>query len=364
MIKRIILVSVCLMVWLAVAIPVIAQGPTVTVITSTQEAAEGYIFLAPIDFNTPEGSLLIMDDLGQTIFNQPIAVYDFKRQGNSLTYFNGFSGRFEVLNPDYQLADSWQAVGYPTDLHDLQILADGHALLLVYRAFQYDMSQIVPGGVPTATMISCVIQELDENKNLVWQWDSWDHIPITDTNQSLTTSQIDYDHCNAVEKDYDGNILKSGRHLDEVTKINRQTGEIMWRLGGKANEFTFVNDAGFALQHDIRRLPDGHITLFDNGTATRGYSRAVEYEINEVAKVITQTWEYRGPFSFCCGNAQRLPNGNTFINWGPAHPTITEVKPDGTIVFALDTSFSYRGFRFPWFIRPFYLPLIMQTRYR
>jgi hypothetical protein len=56
------------------------------------------------------------------------------------------------------------------------------------------------------------------------------------------------------------------------------------------------------------------------------------------------------------GNAQRLENGNTFINWGmiPSEdkPAITEVMPDGTIVFELDFGGVYqriyRSFRFKW----------------
>jgi hypothetical protein len=233
---------------------------------------------------------------------------------------------------------------------------------MVYRQFQHDMSLIIPGGSPTATVVSCLIQEVDQDNNLVWSWDSWDHTPITYTNQSLTGTFIDYDHCNSLHYDTDGNILVSSRLLDSITKINRTTGAVMWRLGGVANEFTFTNDAGFALQHDARRIDNGHLTLFDNGTATRGYSRAVEYEIDEIGKTITRTWEYQGPFAFCCGNAQRLPNGNTLINWGPGKPSITEVTPDGTKVFELSlvgSRFSYRAFRFP-ITRFFYFPQIFK----
>ncbi|GIT32243.1 MAG: hypothetical protein Ct9H300mP2_3220 [Candidatus Neomarinimicrobiota bacterium] len=48
----------------------------------------------------------------------------------------------------------------------------------------------------------------------------------------LTAQVIDYVHANAIELDNDGNILLSCRHMDEITKINHQTGEIIWRLGG------------------------------------------------------------------------------------------------------------------------------------
>jgi hypothetical protein len=344
--------------WSALAARALAQEPLVTVITSTLETGNGFVFTAPIN----SGQLVIMDNMGRTVFTRPgiQAPFDFKCQGDMLTYFTRATDQFEVLNRDYQLIDTWTAVGYLTDPHDLQLLGNGHALLLIYHYFPVDMSLIVPGGSPTATVASCVIQELDQNKNVSWEWNSWDHIPISDTNRSLTASLIDYVHCNAVEQDDDGNILLSGRHLDEVTKINRQTGQIIWRMGGKANQFTFTNDDGFALQHDIRRLADGHITLFDNGVAARGYSRAVEYELDEVNKVITRTWEYRGPFASCCGNAQRLPNGNTFINWGPAR-MMTEVKPDGSVVFAaeINATFSYRSFRFAWQLRH-WLPIILK----
>ncbi len=267
--------------------------------------------------------------------------------------FNPWKGVVKEINP----------VGYPqADVHDLQLSADGqHYLFIIYRQFQFDMSAIVPGGVPTATVTSCLIQEVDQNNNLTWQWDSWDHTPITHTNQALTADTIDYDHCNALKYDHDGNILVSSRHFDSITKINRQTGQVMWRLGGVANDFTFTNDTGFALQHDIRRLPNGHITLFDNGTPVRGYSWAVEYDLDEAAHLITRTWEYTGPWSFCCGNVQRLPNGNTLINFA-VPGVIREVTPNGSIVFeAILTSpaMTYRAFRFPA-SRLYYAPIIFK----
>src|SRR5690606_33427409 len=105
---------------------------------------------------------------------------------------------------------------------------------------------------------------------------------------------IDYAHGNAVELDSDGNILISSRHMNEITKIDRTTGEIIWRWGGKNNEFTFVNDTlAFSFQHDIRRLPNGNVTLFDNGNHHKPpRSRAVEYELDEVNKTATVVWQY------------------------------------------------------------------------
>lgn len=330
-----------------------AQEPTFDVLTHTVETAPGFIFTTPNAHNW----LLVTDNAGRPVYSKPTKAVNFQVWGNQVSYFDNEALKFIVLNNDYEPVDEWDAVGYDTDVHELILLPGGGAMLLVYHEFPYDMSLIVPGGSPTATVVSCIIQEINPDKSLAWEWDSANHLPITQTNVSLTANRIDYSHCNALEVDTDGNLLLSHRHLDEVTKIAYPTGAVMWRLGGQGNEFIFTNDNGFALQHDIRRIANGHITLFDNGTSARGYSRAVEYEIDEGAKVITRTWEYRGAFAFCCGNFQVLPGNNRFMNWGPAQPTITEVKPDGEIVFAANVAFSYRSYKAPWRVK-YYFPVV------
>ena len=157
--------------------------------------------------------------------------------------------------------------------------------------------------------------------------------------------------------------LLSGRALSEVTKINRDTGEIIWRWGGKRNQFQFVNSIGaeeveFVRQHDARRAANGNITLFDNRLGVSTYSRAVEYHLDEENKVATLVWEYRNDpdvFARILANAQRLPSGNTLIGWGSGHPSVAEVTPDGSKVFELalpPNMQSYRAFRFPWTGRP------------
>jgi arylsulfate sulfotransferase len=60
-------------------------------------------------------------------------------------------------------------------------------------------------------------------------------------------------------------FLVSCRHLDEITKIHRTTGEIIWRFGGSQNEFNFINDYPFTHQHSIRSLGNNRYILFDNG---------------------------------------------------------------------------------------------------
>jgi len=304
--------------------------PAFTATKGDGETGDGYIFMSYYNYWRLEQSayLLILEDNGEPVYYKqlaPIAVaMDFKKQKNGLlTYFPLMAdGRFLAMDSSYQVVKTYEAGnGYETDLHDLQILENGNALLMIHDQRTVDMSQLVEGGDPEASVIGCIIQEIDSSKSVVFEWHSWDHISILDSNQPLTDKLIRYIHCNSIEADHDGNILISNRNLDEVTKIDRQTGEIIWRLGGKQNEFEFTNgDQGFNYLHDARRLANGHLTIFDNGaTHSPPLSRGVEYEVDEVNMMVTRVQEFRDDpdrFSKTMGNMQRLPNGNTVIGWG------------------------------------------------
>jgi hypothetical protein len=190
--------------------------------------------------------------------------------------------------------------------------------------------------------------ETDRTGKIYWTWRAWDHINITDATPDidLTQSAIDFTHVNTIVEDKDSNIIVSFRHLDEITKVKKDSsGEIIWRFGGsmcKNNEFTFINDtvngfSGFSHQHSISLLPDGNLLMFDNGNLKNPpISRAVEYKMDTVAKTAIKVWEYTDPshiFQDDMGNAERLSNGNTLINW--SNIKVTEVKPDNSLAFEL-----------------------------
>lgn len=337
--------------------------PVITV-NYSNNPAPGNILISNLVFNvqipnTPY--LIIMKNDATPVFTRQMGghIFDFNRQPNrNFTYFSRVRGKYYELDTNYVLRDSfYTGNGYLTDLHELRVLPNRHALLMSYDKQVVDMSQLIPGGHPAALVTGLIIQEIDEFKNVVFQWRSWDHIPITDaTRENLLAPQIDYIHGNAIELDNDGNLMISSRHLEEITKINRTTGNIIWRLGGKKNEFLFTNDPSrFSYQHGIRRLLNGNIILYDNGNYhTPQVSRAVEYFLDEQEKIVTKVWEYKNTpiiYGYAMGFAQRLENGNTLIGWGATNPTITEVKPDGskTLEISLPQDvFTYRAFKYQW----------------
>ncbi|MCD6162492.1 MAG: aryl-sulfate sulfotransferase [candidate division Zixibacteria bacterium] len=334
--------------------------PTVNIFNNPDE---GYVFVAK---HRPLGRtyLMILDNTGYPVYYQQMrnVVTDFKKQPNNLlSYYLYGNNFFTVMDSTYTIIDTYACGnGYNANHHDFQMIDRGHVLLIAYDTQLIDMNELVPGGNPNCLVKGLIIQELDSLKNVVFQWRSWDHFEITDaTHMDFTSNTLDYVHGNAIELDNDRNFLISSRHMDEITKINRHTGEIIWRLGGLHNEFEFIGDTcGFSRQHDIRRLANGNITLFDNGLFhTPQFSRAVEYELDEENKTCALVWEFRDTpdiFGAVNGSVQRLPNGNTMIGWGGPSPiTMTEVSPDGVKEFELSlegapSTWSYRSFRFPW----------------
>ncbi|MCF8253750.1 MAG: aryl-sulfate sulfotransferase [Bacteroidia bacterium] len=297
-------------------------------------------------------SCIIVNGLGEVVFDRktPFHAVDFKMHEDSIFSFVNLApiaSDYCIIRMDknFQIIDSIKpGNGYNLDIHELKRdYKTGHYFILAERIITVDMSQIVAGGFTEATLLDIMIQELDSNQNVVFEWKCFDHLPITDAfHVNLTSNQqIDWVHCNGIDLDTDTTLLLSSRHLNEVTRIDRRTGAIIWRLGTNAStdRFEFVNDEeGFTYQHDSQKLPNGNILLFDNGNFKSGrrHSRAVEYQLDEVTMKAEKVWEFNHDpdiGSDFMGSVQRLKNGNTVIGWGSAIPSLTEVDEYGNIVY-------------------------------
>jgi hypothetical protein len=349
--------------------------PQITVDT-LNNPSDGKIFLANISPTFNAGNyLMILNNDGSVLKYKPtdglFGISFTVLPNGELSYAEVTSvgsgvpiGSFIVMDTTLAPVDTFQCGnGYYANPSDFILLPNGHAILFATDPEPVDMSQY--GGSSNAIVDGAVIQELDESKNVVFQWRSWDYLPISDSYIDLTTNIVDLIHGNALAVDANGSILFSMRHLSSIISIDRQTGDINWILGGKQNQFTFINENSsnspnfFSFQHDIRVLPNGDITLFDNGTQhVPQYSRGVEYKLDEQNKTATMVWEYRHSpdiFTSANGSVQRLENGNTIIGWGQASaagaPMFTEVHPDNTLALEFTMPMGHKSFRalkFSW----------------
>jgi Arylsulfotransferase (ASST)/Bacterial Ig-like domain/Secretion system C-terminal sorting domain len=355
--------------------------PQITV-NSSNNPSDGKLFLANFSLTsslTPNDSvtnyLMVLNNDGSVAKYSKISELgvDFKIQPNGQPSYSDITasyggyyeaGRIFVMDTSLTPIDTFQCGnGYVTFPADFRLLPNGHSLAFAMDPEPVDMTQY--GGSPDANAVGVVIQELDASKNVVFQWRTWDYLPVTDSYVDITGQIVDLIHANAIDVDNTGNIVFSMRHLSSVIKIDRQTGNIIWTLGGKQNQFTFINEHEsnspnyFSFQHDVRILPNGNLTLFDNGNQHQpNYSRGVEYKLDEQNKTATLVWEFRHTpdiYGFAMGSVQRLPNGNTLIGWGlgslSGAPMLTEVHPDQSV--ALEFSLpvgqaSFRVYKLPW----------------
>lgn len=175
-----------------------------------------------------------------------------------------------------------------------------------------------------------------------FRWSAWDNFSVQDwvalpSNLAQLTS-VDFDHPNSLEIDRDGNYIVSFANLTEITKIDAVTGRILWRFGGRHNQFTISGEplGGFGIQHDVRLLDNGDLLLYDNGTFHNPpQSRAVQYRLDTRLMTASLVWEYRhtpAVFTPFVGSVQRFRNGHTLVGFGAAG-LMTEVTPDDRVVW-------------------------------
>ncbi len=372
------------------ALPANFPGIT-THIYDANAIADGYVFLTVSKIVKDVGYyVMIVDNDGTVVWYKELPddySYDFNVQQNGHlhyaqlfhhhTYAGGGDVVHEILDENFNEVETIEAGnGYVAEAHDFQILPNGNVLLFGYYLSEVDMSKIVPGGHPAALVSGAIVQELDSQRNVIFQWRSWDYYSFEDFFSTLTndprakSAAINTFHFNTINQDSDGHIFvmtpQPAPRLPSsgwVKKLNRQTGEIMWTLGGDDNEFTFVgvdpNEApGHFSGHGFHRIQNGNVLSYDNGARDLTIaSRVHEYKLDEQNKIAEHVWTYV-PDSIISGlgrgNAQRLPNGNTMIGWGNVkgtpNPAATEVTPDGKKVWELyfdnPKVGSYRAFRF------------------
>jgi arylsulfate sulfotransferase len=265
--------------------------------------------------------------------------------------------------------------------HEAIHLPDGRFLVLA------GSEQIMHGvqGQESIDLLGDTIIVLDRNLQVVWVWDSFDHL---DPNRAAVLGETcnypaslacsafyqaatgnDWLHGNSLQLTPDGNILYSVRHQDWVVKIDYRngagTGQLLWRLGlgGDFQMLDGDDSLWFSHQHDAQLMPDGvSLLLFDNGNTRisrnsgQGTSRGQLWRIDEAARTAKLLLDADlGVNSSALGSAQLLPNGNYHFGAGflpdPANSAkrIThalEVDSNGSIVWCIEIAAQqYRSFR-------------------
>jgi hypothetical protein len=275
------------------------------------------------------------------------------------------TGAAEFHRLDGSLVRVLRTAGSPTDFHELQLLPNGNYLLdtSVPRS-HVDLTRF--GGPRDTAVLDSEIQELTPDGKRVWSWNSKDHVSLEETGRwykhevlaepaTLPSGRKVYDTVHVNSAADDGKLmLISARHLDAVFAIEKATGRVVWKLGGTTtNQSVRIRGDGktpidFGGVHDVRRLPDGTITLHDNRSGLRQPPRVVRLRVDVKRRTATIVRQIVDPYatdSTCCGSVRRLPGGNWVISWGGTGD-IVEARPDGTPILRIRLAppfFSYRA---------------------
>jgi hypothetical protein len=360
--------------------------PAVEVTTQAHDTAPGYIFVAPQAGGAGQGGSLVVDNRGQVVWFRPLEgshgrAMNLKVQSYRgrpvITWIETVPGEYVIFDDSYhEIARVRAGNGYSGDHHEFLISPQDTALITIYNVVPRDLSSF--GGPKDGVAVQGIVQELDiETGEVIFEWHSLEHVGLDETyakpGQDEDYPGLDYFHINSIDVDHDGNLLVSARKTFAVYKVDRNTGEVIWRLGGKKSDFEMGPGARFAYQHDARRLPDGTLSVFDNGTTVfhDGVAKAVEesraivLELDERKMTASLVHEYTdGQHADAAGNAQLLPNGNVFVGWGRAL-AISEFGRNGKLLFDATLqpeNRSYRAFRSPWSAQPPDLPAAAAKR--
>ncbi len=300
---------------------------------------------------------------------------------------------------DYQMEGN--PVGYPVP--GQEVTTDfGKMLILTHK----DVNK--PKISPHQLLDDCLI-EIDREGNILWEWSVIDHFNefgFTEEQKNAMyrdptmrpTGQGDLFHINCAsyvgpnhwydegdERFNPQNIIMDSRECNIMFIVSHETGEIVWQVGPDFTKTPELRIFGTIVgPHHTHMIPkglpgEGHIMVYDNGgwagygapnqfsktglkVSRRDGSRVVEFDPTTLEIV----WECKGeeigatdaPFtthyfySPLTSDAQRLPNGNTFICEGTSG-RFMEFTPDNELVWEynyprLGSGLIYRAYRIPY----------------
>ncbi len=358
------------------------QAPILTVTHEDEDPAAGDIFTTngpgpgsygPLIY-TPKGRLVWFHQLSGGKVAEDLNVQEYEGsphitywQGEVITLGFGL-GEDVVLNNRYEtVATVKGGNGLKADLHDFELAGNHVAYITALNPIRCNLSSL--GGSANGVLLDNAIQEIDMKTGLVmWEWHSVDHIPLSASETSPNKGRPwDWLHLNSIDPERSGDLLISARNSWAVYQIQAGSGEILWTLGGNKSSFKMGPGTKTAWQHDARMLPNGEITIFDDGAnpPVHSQSRAIRVRLNFATKeaTLTSSYTHGDPplLAASQGDVQWLANGDAVVGYGGV-PWVSEYNSVGKLIYDAHLPLSmasYRDYRYPWQAQPATRPALV-----
>lgn len=356
-----------------------------TSLSATGVSRQAQILYAPYTSGTHTGNLVITDTAGNVLWQQlglPGLAFNFQKwEVNGTTrytylqedpagfqipgYTSTVTGYQVVMDTGFNIIDKVYFIPNGNNNDAAQILIDGHDFVYlgdnhyIVMAYYYKHVTNIPAALsPSSTGVFVVAPVIEEIKNgvVVWSWDATDYDELyacaeEGNDYSNAGSVQDYLHINSMFIDpKDNNLICSFRNANLILKLNRKTGDIVWRLGGPNSDFKLSEDQQFLRQHHATLTDNGQtLLLLDNGfAATRAYSRILEFQLDEAGKTIKSFKYFNVPDKFIqyMGSVQKF-DGSYFISGGFSNYILQANATNSAITFKLPLSqATYRAFKY------------------
>jgi arylsulfate sulfotransferase len=366
------------------SLPVAPLTQNVYTVTESGTPSKGQILVAPFLLNVVDsGQLIIMDQDGKVLkekslpgatlcFNKwvingetrytyivnDVNAYHIPIVGNFAGYIVIADSNLNEIKRVNLLPNNGiiTSDGHSADVHDFILLSDDHYILEAY----YDKhADNIPAYLkPSAKnkIVANIIQEIDKGA-VIWQWDgsqdtSFYANSVLFNNYQDTVQPQDYMHLNSMVIDpRDNNLICSFRHQCQIVKLNRQSGAVIWRLGGKNGTIPLSSDQSFIYEHDAT-LTDSNSTLlvYDNGDPVlRPKTRILEFKLDEANKAVTGFKAFDVPENFTdlMGSVQKY--GDTYFIGGGTSNYVLEINSvtSEKITEFAGTKTTYRAYKYP-----------------
>ena len=320
--------------------------PNFEILTERPEASDGLLLVTPRwRVSRPANSYVaIVDNNGVPRFHLTRdATRNFRRHADGRYSFY-FGGEVHLLDSSLQFIEAVKPVPplKSANPHDFLITGNGNHLFTSYLGATRDRCEVTgcdPGTEEIGKVTDAWIQEVTPAGDKVFEWNSWDHLKLSDCEFVFPA---DYAHLNSLHLTETGDIIASFRHCNTVVRIDRSggTGRVVWQVGGTApprdSDTLYLPISGdtaghneFCGQHSATLSDSGALLIFDNGNLCRGernnekaFSRVVEYQLMTSGSPPEARFrrQYLLPdgngYASTRGSVVTLPNGHWLVAWG------------------------------------------------
>lgn len=210
----------------------------------------------------------------------------------------------------------WRATNGPLKYphHEMRFLPSGELLFMCNFIRKYDLSEFGLGSDTEVWGDGYVT--VDRTGKITSSWDNFDVCTPFNSNKVILEQGAveDFVHGNSVNYDSDGNYYVTFNRLNQLWKVEAATGKVLYRVGenGDVELDQQWYPSGI---HAAEPIAPDKVLIVDNGEK-RGYSRAIIYEIDPVAKKATVNTSVTYPGNYSSmnrSNAKLIDNGRVIF---------------------------------------------------